>query len=120
MGPGSRSARVAATGQPSTKNQNSNFKAFGGGGGAWPVLRGLPGSLWVLEYPYCHQMTTQTHPRGNKRILEKIKNSKNFQCSGANLKMAKSSRARAHRCEGSELKHCNEQVCSRHEVTIML
>ena len=28
-------------------------------------LRGSPG---VLEYPYCHQMMTQTHPGDNRRI----------------------------------------------------
>ena len=32
-------------------------------------LRGPP---LVLKYPYCHQMITQTHPRGNKRVLEKV------------------------------------------------
>ena len=26
---------------------------------------------WVLKYPYCNQMTTQTHPRGDKRVLGK-------------------------------------------------
>ena len=25
-------------------------------------------SIWVLKYPYCHQMITQTHPRGNGRF----------------------------------------------------
>ena len=29
-------------------------------------------SLWVLEYPYCHQMITQTHPRGYRRVAENI------------------------------------------------
>ena len=26
--------------------------------------RPLCGSSWALEYPYCHQMITQTHPKG--------------------------------------------------------
>ena len=34
----------------------------------WP----LHGSPWVLKYPYCHQMITQTHPRGNRRVSEKV------------------------------------------------
>ena len=25
---------------------------------------------WVLEYPYCHQMITQTHSRGEQRVSE--------------------------------------------------
>ena len=29
-------------------------------------------SPWVLKYPYCHQMITQTHPRGNGRVSKKI------------------------------------------------
>ena len=33
----------------------------------WP----LHGSPWVLKYPYCHQMITQTHPRGERRVSEK-------------------------------------------------
>ena len=35
----------------------------------WP----LRGSEWVLEYPYCHQMITQTHPGGDRRIPGKVK-----------------------------------------------
>ena len=26
------------------------------------AFRPLPGSPWVLEYPYCHEMITQTYP----------------------------------------------------------
>ena len=36
-------------------------------------------ALWALvglEHPYCHQMTTQTHPRGDSRVSEKVKNLK--------------------------------------------
>ena len=52
---------------------NSNFEAFGG-----PMARArwaqwpLHGSPWALKYPYCHQMITQTHPRGNRRVSEKV------------------------------------------------
>ena len=52
---------------------NSNFEAFGG-----PMARArwaqwpLRGSPWVLKYPYCHQMITQTQPRGNRRVSEKV------------------------------------------------
>ena len=42
------------------------------GGPAW-ALRPLHGSPWVLKYLYCHQMITQTHPREDKRVLEKVK-----------------------------------------------
>ena len=35
----------------------------------------LRGSPWVvLEYPYCHQMTTQTHPRGGRGVPQKLIN----------------------------------------------
>ena len=50
---------------------NSNFEAFGG-----PMARArwaqwpLHGSPWVLKSPYRHQMTTQTHPRGDRRVSE--------------------------------------------------
>ena len=33
---------------------------------------GCCGSPGVLKYPYCHQMIIQTHPRGDRRISEKI------------------------------------------------
>ena len=52
---------------------NNNFEAFGG-----PMARArwaqwpLHGSPWVLKYPHCHQMITQTHPRGNKKVSEKV------------------------------------------------
>ena len=48
---------------------NNNFEAFAG-----PMARArwaqwpLCGSLWVLKYPYCHQMIIQSHPRGNGRV----------------------------------------------------
>ena len=34
----------------------------------WP-LRGPP---WVLKHRHCHQMITQTHSRGNRRVSEKV------------------------------------------------
>ena len=51
---------------------NNNFEAFGrpmarARWALWP-LRGSP---WVLKYPCCHQMITQTHPRGNRTVSEK-------------------------------------------------
>ena len=54
---------------PLNKRNNSNFKAFGGGGGgmaraSWQPLRV---SLWVLEDVYCHQMITQMHPWGQQK-----------------------------------------------------
>ena len=27
---------------------------------------------WVLKHPYCHQMITQTHLRGNRRVSERV------------------------------------------------
>ena len=29
-------------------------------------------SPWAAKYPFCQQMTTQTHPRGDKVVSEKI------------------------------------------------
>ena len=48
---------------------NSNLEAFGGPmararWAQWPIH----GSPWVLKYSYCHQMITQTHPRGNRKV----------------------------------------------------
>ena len=53
---------------------NSYFEAFGGDmawarWAQWP----LHGSPWALKSPYCHRMMTQTHPRGNRRVSEKVK-----------------------------------------------
>ena len=31
-----------------------------------------------LKYPCCHQMITVNHPRGNRRVSEKVKFSKTF------------------------------------------
>ena len=31
---------------------------------------------WVQECPYCHQMMTQTNPRANRMLSEKVKFSK--------------------------------------------
>ena len=61
----------------------------------WP-LRGSP---WALKYPYCHQMITQTHPRGNGKVFMKTRISKNLHVplnSLSSVKMAKSSSARGH------------------------
>ena len=33
----------------------------------------MSGSPWVLEYLYCYQMITQSHPKDDKRFLEKNK-----------------------------------------------
>ena len=38
----------------------------------WAEQR-LHGSPRVLKYLYCHQMTTQTHPRGDRRVSKKVK-----------------------------------------------
>ena len=35
--------------------------------------------LWVLEYPYCHQMISQTHPKGDKIVEGKNRIFANFQ-----------------------------------------
>ena len=55
-------------------------------------MQGVRGSLWVLKCQYCHQMITQTHPRGDRKVF------KNFsRCMPAwkRLKMVESSLARA-------------------------
>ena len=40
----------------------------------------LHGSRWVFKYLYCHQMITQTHPRGNRRVSEKGEFGKSCRC----------------------------------------
>ena len=50
---------------------NSNFGGFFWGGGAWPGYRGI-WVPWVLECLYCHRMTTQSHPAGNRRVSENV------------------------------------------------
>ena len=43
----------------------------------WP----LRGSLWVVKYLCCHRRITQTHPRGDTTVREKVDFSKFFsQC----------------------------------------
>ena len=54
---------------------------------AWVLM----GAWVVLGYPYCHPMTTQTHPKGDRRVSEKVEKPMH-----ASLKTAKSSPARAH------------------------
>ena len=34
--------------------------------------RAVGESLWVLRYLFCHQMITQTHPKGDGQVSEKI------------------------------------------------
>ena len=64
---------------PRNNLNDSNVGAFGGPiARATRAWRPLHGSPWVLRNPCCHQMITQTHPTGNRRILEKVKLSKFF------------------------------------------
>ena len=55
-----------------------------GQAGGWRRLpkakRRLRVSASVLEDPYCHQMTTQTPPRGDRRVSENVDFSKIFRC----------------------------------------
>ena len=62
-------------------------------GAKWP----LHGSPWVLKCPYCHQMITQMHPRGEKQVFRKNQIFENCQPTHTNLKTAKPSLARHHR-----------------------
>ena len=80
---------------------NGNFGAFGGAMAraiwAWHPLRGSP---WVLKYPYCHSIITQTHPMGGRRVFEKVEffgNLAGVTKQPSSVKTAKSSLARAHR-----------------------
>ena len=59
--------------EPLNNLNKGNFGAFGGpmARATW-AWRLLSGSLWVLKYLYCHQMITQTHPKGDKRVSEKV------------------------------------------------
>ena len=52
----------------------NNLGALGGGGG-------MAQATWAQQplhphgcskYPYCHQIITQTHPRGDQRVSEKV------------------------------------------------
>ena len=65
---------------PRNYQHNSNFGAFGGAHGPdYMAWRSLCGSPWVLKYPYCHQMITQTHPRA-KEGFPKMSNFRKFSC----------------------------------------
>ena len=44
------------------------------------ACRPLGGSQWVLKYPYCHSIITQTHPRGDRRVSEKGEFRKSCRC----------------------------------------
>ena len=87
---------------PPNSPNNSNFGALGGGGGGGtndkqaPVLlrasfwgggglgyMGLTATTWVpmgARYPYCHQTTTQTHAKGDRRVSEKVEFPKICKC----------------------------------------
>ena len=48
-----------------------------------PGHMGLAATMWVpmmLEYPYCHQMMTQTHPTAYRRVQDKFLLTKIFKC----------------------------------------
>ena len=48
--------------------------------GAKGKVYGAPhGSPFVLKYPYCHEITTETHRTGDRRVLENVHCSKIFQ-----------------------------------------
>ena len=49
---------------------------------AWPTWAEwqLRGSPRVLKYPYCHQMVTQTHRKGGRRVSGKDEFSKICRC----------------------------------------
>ena len=56
---------------PPNSPKNSSVRASGG-----PMTRAprqIRGSPWVLEYTYCHQMITENHPRGTRKVPEKVK-----------------------------------------------
>ena len=54
---------------------NNNFEAFGAlmARARW-AQQPLRGSPWVLKYPYCHQIITQTHSKGNRKVSGKSRN----------------------------------------------
>ena len=53
----------------------------------WQPVRG---SLWVQEYPYCHQTMTQTHPKAVGTFSENVNFSKFFQVPAHNCISAQS------------------------------
>ena len=55
-----------------TRLHNSNFGLWGG---PWLGSMGPAATTtvpWVFKYPCCHRMITQTHPRRDRRGLEKV------------------------------------------------
>ena len=44
----------------------------GRGGPGYMGLVATMGYLWVLQYPYCYQMTTQIHPMGDMKVSGKL------------------------------------------------
>ena len=77
---------------------NGNFEAF-----RVPMAQAIWADIqwplcwypWVLEYPYFHQMTTQTQSRAAEGLRKKSIFRKIFQLTHASLKTAESSLARA-------------------------
>ena len=80
---------------------NGNFGAFGRpmAQATW-ARRPLRGSPWVFRYPYCHQMITQTHPKGDERVSEKVKIFQVPLNSLSSVKTAESSPARGQKGGG--------------------
>ena len=58
---------------------NSNIGGFGAQGHGYTSPVTTMWSEWVVKYPCCHQMSTQTHPRVNITFSEKSKILKTFQ-----------------------------------------
>ena len=58
---------------PLNNLNNSSFGVFGGpmAHATW-AERLVHGSLRVLKYPYCHQMTPLTHPKCDGQVLEPV------------------------------------------------
>ena len=59
-----RSGRVIHTKQPPDVREAHGLGYMGPAATTWVPMG--------AQIPYCHQMITHTHPRGNKRVLEKV------------------------------------------------
>ena len=56
---------------PNAATQTTAILQFWGCWGAYGMgYMGLAATTWVLKYPYCHQIITQTRPRDGNRVSQ--------------------------------------------------
>ena len=57
---------------PQNSLNNSNLGLSGAHGVGYMALVATTWVRRVVKYPYFHQVITQTHPRGDERVSEKV------------------------------------------------